>query len=215
MPLLDTPLAILPHSSIFFHGYSDIPAVKHGKALDFLRKNTLYKATFFNFSIFCCLHDTDDGLKCLLLSNCIFQLSSVPGLDDVVVPETNTPATTDVAPASDSSAPAPETAQAAAPVAPPADAAPQTTDTVDSAPTDVPQEAVSTIPISKDPRYAPYFKMLSVGVPAQAVKLKMNAEGLDPDLLDNPDAPAPAAAEPALADPQDSDSDSVSSWSDC
>jgi len=56
--------------------------------------------------------------------------------------------------------------------------------------------------------------MLNVGVPAQAVKLKMNAEGLDPDLLDNPDAPAPASTEPAQTEQQDSDSDSVSSWSD-
>uniref|UniRef100_A0A1B0BWB7 WASH complex subunit 3 n=1 Tax=Glossina palpalis gambiensis TaxID=67801 RepID=A0A1B0BWB7_9MUSC len=31
-----------------------------------------------------------------------------------------------------------------------------------------------------------YFKMVQVGVPTQAVKIKMQAEGLDPNILDNP-----------------------------
>ena len=32
--------------------------------------------------------------------------------------------------------------------------------------------------------------MVKMGVPLQAVKNKMKAEGLDGDVLDNPDAPA-------------------------
>ncbi|XP_071562908.1 WASH complex subunit 3 isoform X1 [Temnothorax nylanderi] len=39
---------------------------------------------------------------------------------------------------------------------------------------------------AKDPRYERYFKMLHVGVPKQAVKLKMEQEGLDSSILDNP-----------------------------
>lgn len=39
---------------------------------------------------------------------------------------------------------------------------------------------------AKDPRYEKYFKMLHFGVPKQAVKLKMEQEGLDASILDNP-----------------------------
>lgn len=37
---------------------------------------------------------------------------------------------------------------------------------------------------AKDPRYEKYFKMLHVGVPKQAVKLKMEQEGLDASILE-------------------------------
>ncbi|ENN79043.1 hypothetical protein YQE_04510, partial [Dendroctonus ponderosae] len=44
---------------------------------------------------------------------------------------------------------------------------------------------------SEDPRFAKFFKMLKVGVQAPAVKLQMKAEGVDPAVLDNPDAVIP------------------------
>ncbi|XP_044750804.1 WASH complex subunit 3 [Coccinella septempunctata] len=37
---------------------------------------------------------------------------------------------------------------------------------------------------SNNPIYSKYFKMVQVGVPAQAVKLKMMSDGLDPNVLD-------------------------------
>lgn len=37
---------------------------------------------------------------------------------------------------------------------------------------------------AKDPRYEKYFKMLHFGVPKQAVKLKMEQEGLDASILE-------------------------------
>lgn len=36
----------------------------------------------------------------------------------------------------------------------------------------------------EDIRYKKYFKMIQFGVPASAVKLKMDAEGIDPTLLE-------------------------------
>ena len=42
-----------------------------------------------------------------------------------------------------------------------------------------------------DVRYAHYFKMLVVGVPEPAVRNKMMVEGVDPSILDDPEAPAP------------------------
>lgn len=55
------------------------------------------------------------------------------------------------------------------------------------APTEIKCEDIENegeIKASKNPLYSKYFKMLQVGVPAQAVKLKMKSEGLDPDILD-------------------------------
>lgn len=37
-----------------------------------------------------------------------------------------------------------------------------------------------------NPHFAKFFKMLQFGVPIQAVKNKMEIEGLDPNILDNP-----------------------------
>lgn len=37
--------------------------------------------------------------------------------------------------------------------------------------------------VSDNPELQKYYKMLKVGVPLPAVKIKMSAEGLDPDLL--------------------------------
>lgn len=39
-------------------------------------------------------------------------------------------------------------------------------------------------PVSKDPRYEKYFKMVHFGVPKEAVKLKMEQEGLDSSILE-------------------------------
>lgn len=43
--------------------------------------------------------------------------------------------------------------------------------------------------IKDDERYVKYFKLLKMGMPPEQVKLKMSADGVDPELLDTPDAP--------------------------
>lgn len=45
----------------------------------------------------------------------------------------------------------------------------------------------NVIKISESAAYKKYFKMLKVGIPAPAVKIKMKSEGFDANLLDNPD----------------------------
>ncbi|EDW04101.1 WASH complex subunit 3 [Drosophila grimshawi] len=49
------------------------------------------------------------------------------------------------------------------------------------------EEVVKGVQVSQDIRYRKFFKMLQVGVPAPAVKIKMRSEGLEPQLLDQPD----------------------------
>ncbi|XP_033017868.1 WASH complex subunit 3 isoform X2 [Lacerta agilis] len=69
----------------------------------------------------------------------------------------------------------------------------------------------NTITVAKDPRYARYLKMVQVGVPVMAIRNKMISEGLNPDLLETPDAAVPTWGGEANA--EDS-SDSESSFSD-
>lgn len=48
--------------------------------------------------------------------------------------------------------------------------------------------------VKDDEKYAKFFKLAKMGMPAEQIKLKMSAEGLDPALLDTPDAPMPGSA---------------------
>ena len=54
--------------------------------------------------------------------------------------------------------------------------------------------------------------MLKMGVPMQAVKNKMKAEGLDDSVLDNPDAPAAENSEVIEDDNDSSSGDESDSW---
>jgi Subunit CCDC53 of WASH complex len=58
--------------------------------------------------------------------------------------------------------------------------------------------------VRENAAYAKYFKMMTMGVPVPAVKMKMANEGLNPDLLDTPDAPFGGAAPPPPPPPQPS-----------
>jgi len=77
------------------------------------------------------------------------------------------------------------------------------------APAPPPPEPAADVPkVKDDPRYARYFKMIGFGVPLAQVKQKMMFEGINPDVLDNPDAPADstivASSKPAEMDGDDS-----------
>lgn len=68
----------------------------------------------------------------------------------------------------------------------------------DSLPT--PQSAAATPtptpsgpPAKEDPTYMAYFKLIRLGMPIQQVKLKCQAEGNDPNILDHPDEPISSA----------------------
>eukprot|EP00099_Drosophila_melanogaster_P018160 NP_609178.1 Coiled-coil domain containing 53 [Drosophila melanogaster] len=51
---------------------------------------------------------------------------------------------------------------------------------------ELPPESVG-VRACEDQRYRKFFKMVQVGVPAPAVKQKMQSEGLEPRILDTPD----------------------------
>mmetsp|Transcript_42387 Transcript_42387/g.83200 ORF Transcript_42387/g.83200 Transcript_42387/m.83200 type:complete len:299 (+) Transcript_42387:51-947(+) len=54
--------------------------------------------------------------------------------------------------------------------------------------------------LKDDPRFAKFFKMRDMGIPVQALIIKMNAEGVDPAVLDmDPLGPPPDGGPPASA----------------
>eukprot|EP00116_Pleurobrachia_bachei_P010511 sb/3470773/ len=125
------------------------------------------------------------------------KLASIPELEGVTAATETTQPTEAPSP---NAPPAPP-----APVAPPAPTVEQDGDTTVVEETPAQPDFV---PVSKDPRYAKYFKMVTVGIPPAALHVKMQMEGLDPVYLDNPDQPAPPMTE---SNPQSTDSDASSS----
>ncbi|XP_023394659.1 WASH complex subunit 3 isoform X4 [Loxodonta africana] len=81
----------------------------------------------------------------------------------------------------------------------------------DSGPREGEVAAENILTVAKDPRYARYLKMVQVGVPVLAIRNKMISEGLDPDLIERPDAPVPDGEGEKNAEES---SDSESSFSD-
>ena len=60
------------------------------------------------------------------------------------------------------------------------------------------------VPANEHPKYAKYFKMVNFGVPKPVVTMKFQQEtGLDPALLDTPEAAAPPGGEEADGDGSD------------
>jgi len=63
-----------------------------------------------------------------------------------------------------------------------------------------PPPPVPVIALKDDDRYKKYFKMQSMGVPNQALRMKMSADGVDPDIIDmDPEGPAPDGGRMALS----------------
>ncbi|XP_036313161.1 WASH complex subunit 3 isoform X4 [Pipistrellus kuhlii] len=119
------------------------------------------------------------------------ELSSIPGLDDVTVEVSpvSVPGVTNETPSEPS----------------------QQNSLQESGPQESEVTAENILTVAKDPRYARYLKMVQVGVPVMAIRNKMISEGLDPDLLERPDAPVPDGEGEKNAEES---SDSESSFSD-
>uniref|UniRef100_A0A8D0Q445 WASH complex subunit 3 n=1 Tax=Sus scrofa TaxID=9823 RepID=A0A8D0Q445_PIG len=103
------------------------------------------------------------------------QLSSIPGLDDVTF-EVSPISVTRITNESHSETTSEQLQQ---------------NSFQDSGPQESEVTPENTLTVAKDPRYARYLKMVQVGVPVMAIRNKMISEGLDPDLLERPDAPVP------------------------
>ncbi|XP_054843675.1 WASH complex subunit 3 isoform X2 [Eublepharis macularius] len=184
-----------------------VPAIQQKRTVAFLNQFVVHTVQFLNrFSTVC-----EEKLSALslriqqietMLNILDAKLSSIPGLEDVKcdvsstnvnsvmngpVPQTSTdPQSTNVSPQSEDSVH--ETGQLKS---------------------EGTSENITTV--AKDPRYARYLKMVQVGVPVMAIRNKMISEGLNPDLLETPDAAVPAWGGQANGEES---SDSESSFSD-
>ncbi|XP_020904444.1 WASH complex subunit 3 [Exaiptasia diaphana] len=189
--------------------YTKVGPLNHKRTLAFLNHFITHTVRFLNrFSCVCeeKLSDLSGRIQRVEIMMSILEakLSSIPGLDDVTVPSAS----------SQSAAPTVSTPT-------PQAAPPTTTASVENTGPSAPQAPepeqepeVPTMTVSKDPRYAKFFQMMKVGVPPGALRAKMIAEGLDPDLLDNPDAPAPGGGAPQPQGDSDEEMSSASSFSD-
>ncbi|KAM4523794.1 WASH complex subunit 3 [Fundulus diaphanus] len=195
-----------------------VPAIQQRRVVAHLNQFVVHTVRFLNrFSAVCEEKLSNISLRIQQIETtlCILEakLSSIPGLEDVTVDglnqqqsvQTNGPVT------ASQNQPAGVTA-GEAPPSQPDQGSPE------AAPAQEKAEAVSEniMTVAKDARYARYLKMVQVGVPVMAIRNKMILEGLDPNLLDTPDAPVPdgAASSAENDDLPATSSDSESSFSD-
>ncbi|KAM5250094.1 WASH complex subunit 3 isoform 3-T3 [Hipposideros larvatus] len=156
-----------------------VPAIQQKRTVAFLNQFVVHTVQFLNrFSTVCEEKLADLSLRIQQIETTLnildAKLSSIPGLDDV---------TFEVSPVSVTSVtnePHSETTSE------------QSQNSLqDSGPQESEVTAENILTVAKDPRYARYLKMVQVGVPVMAIRNKMISEGLDPDLLERPDAPVP------------------------
>lgn len=184
-----------------------VPAIQQRRIVAYLNQFVVHTVRFLNrFSIVCEEKLANISLRIQQIETTLSileaKLSSIPGLEDVTVDggshvaQSNGPTTAN------------QNQTAGTPAETPPEAAPEPPQA------ERPAENVKTV--AKDSRYARYLKMVQVGVPVMAIRNKMVAEGLDPNLLETPDAPVPDGGIRSAED-QDvagTSSDSESSFSD-
>ncbi|KAM9672680.1 WASH complex subunit 3 isoform 1-T1 [Trichechus inunguis] len=154
-----------------------VPAIQQKRTVAFLNQFVVHTVQFLNhFSTICEEKLADLSLRIQQIETTLnildAKLSSIPGLDDV---------TFEVSPVSVTNGPQSEATSEQS----------QQNSIQDSGPQESEVAAENILTVAKDPRYARYLKMVQVGVPLLAIRNKMISEGLDPDLLERPDAPVP------------------------
>ncbi|KAL6057024.1 protein localization [Balamuthia mandrillaris] len=126
------------------------------------------------------------------------KLNSIPELEGLSVSSTSSTAettspSTDYPPTTDGIPPPPPVPGSVPPVRAPDLPSPeddQYQDHTSRPPPEARQEGGGGLKMKDDPRYSTYFTMMRLKVPASAIKQKMMLEGINPDILDNPEAPS-------------------------
>jgi WASH complex subunit CCDC53 len=144
---------------------SQVPSIHQKRIVAFVNHFTIQTSVFLNQFITECEHrfiDFETKLKRVEAALAIVEakLDSIPGLETTASPSQQENPKADVIP---------ETPSPPRP----------TEERVESI-----ESAAVGVAAKDDIRYKKYFKMVHVGVPASAVKLKMKAEGLDESLLE-------------------------------
>ncbi|XP_062515470.1 WASH complex subunit 3-like [Corticium candelabrum] len=174
--------------------YTKVEPINHRELLAFVNHFVTHTVHFLNkFSCVCeeKLYEVSTRIQQLEVTMSLLEgkLGSVSGLESVTASEYRPPESVAKAGgevASSSSAPSASPPSAAASAVRDIEATPavDTAEVLVAAP-------VVTKTVSQDPRYKKYFDLNRKGVPIAALRPKMLSEGLNPDLLETPDAPAP------------------------
>ncbi|KAK6314775.1 hypothetical protein J4Q44_G00143040 [Coregonus suidteri] len=193
-----------------------VPAIQQRRVVAYLNQFIVHTVRFLNrFSTVCEEKLASISLRIQQIETTLSileaKLSSIPGLEDVRVEGVGQrPATEVNGPVAVVVPSQPQTPIAVAVPLPPPEASPNIPE-----PGSAEAAGECWMTVAKDPRYARYLKMVQVGVPVMAIKNKMVQEGLDPNLLDTPDAPVPDAGKKnTVGQDDDSDDGSESSFSD-
>ncbi|XP_008515859.1 WASH complex subunit 3 isoform X1 [Equus przewalskii] len=162
-----------------------VPAIQQKRTVAFLNQFVVHTVQFLNrFSTVCEEKLADLSLRIQQIETTLnildAKLSSIPGLDDV---------TFEVSPLNVTRESHSETTSEQSQIY--AQYSLQQNSLQDSGPQESEVTAENILTVAKDPRYARYLKMVQVGVPVMAIRNKMISEGLDPELLEKPDAPVP------------------------
>ncbi|XP_070310150.1 WASH complex subunit 3 isoform X1 [Odocoileus virginianus] len=165
-----------------------VPAIQQKRTVAFLNQFVVHTVQFLNrFSTVCEEKLADLSLRIQQIETTLnildAKLSSIPGLDDVTF-EVSPVNVTRITNGTHSEATS-EQSQIYTPCSL------QQNSLQDSGPQESEVTPENILTVAKDPRYARYLKMVQVGVPVMAIRNKMISEGLDPDLLERPDAPVP------------------------
>ncbi|XP_067283299.1 WASH complex subunit 3 [Pseudorasbora parva] len=185
-----------------------VPAIQQRRIVAFLNQFIVHTVRFLNrFSTVCEEKLATVSLRIQQIETTLSileaKLASIPGLEEVTVDGVRP------RPSAETNGPAVNGGRATGALV----EASQHTQVAPQEPKEeVPAENIMTV--AKDPRYARYLKMVQVGVPVMAIKNKMVLEGLDPSLLDTPDAPVPDCGKKGLEEQDDDSSGSDSSFSD-
>ncbi|CAN7995441.1 unnamed protein product [Ixodes hexagonus] len=185
--------------------YSKVPPIQQKRTLAFLNYFLTRTTSFLNHFASVCDEKLEDLLiriQRLEASMCILEakLASIPGLENVKADFTSVPTSANQEQAPKAHEPSTTTIVVVQ------------NNVTDVSETPAEPAAAPQNTVSKDPRFSKYFKMLSVGIPLGAVQIKMRSEGVDPDILNNPNAPAPprGVSSPCPADDSNSEDSSFS-----
>ncbi|XP_067110940.1 WASH complex subunit 3 [Osmerus mordax] len=190
-----------------------VPAIQQRRVVAYLNQFIVHTVRFLNrFSVVCEEKLANISLRIQQIETTLSileaKLSSIPGLEDVRVDGVGQQQTTEA------NGLVPVLNEVQIPSSLPVVPAEISQNVPEPAQEQKGELAENVVTVAKDQRYARYLKMVQVGVPVMAIKNKMVLEGLDPNLLDTPDAPVPDSGKKNTTEADDDGSGSESSFSD-
>ncbi|KAJ3426265.1 wash complex subunit [Anaeramoeba flamelloides] len=164
--------------------YEELPGLSYNKTITYINDFVIKSVHFLNkFSTNCerKLSEIDSSIKRLDTIMNIFEdkLSSIEGLDDIDVPRETTSTTTTTTTTTEENKE-------------------EENQEEEEKEKEETQETSNVVKLKDDLRYRKWCQLVMRGVPKVAIRMKMEAEGLDPDLLDDPEQPAPPMTDEEL-----------------